>query len=146
MDEEYCVFSHSPPTCRSHCLCGLRHELSLPSRNWSHGFESRSRHGCLRVWVLALQQADPLSKESCLLRIRSRNWESGEGPTKGYRAITTIITVILSRTGAPKKLSRISQNKFIILYFTRRLTRKYPSEFIMFSDISQQKTVAEMKQ
>jgi hypothetical protein len=37
--------------------------------------------------VEALRRADPPSKESCRLCTGSRNWKSGQGPTKGCRAI-----------------------------------------------------------
>jgi hypothetical protein len=44
--------------------------------------------------VEALRRPDPSSKESCQLCIRSRNWRSGQGPTKGSRAIIIIIIII----------------------------------------------------
>jgi hypothetical protein len=43
----------------------------------------------------ALQQADPPSKESYRLCIDSRNWKSGQGPTKDCRAIIIIIIIII---------------------------------------------------
>jgi hypothetical protein len=62
-----------------------------PLKHWDHGFESHSRHGCLFVLfcvqVVALRWANPSSKESYRLCKRSRNWKSGQGPTKGCRAI-----------------------------------------------------------
>jgi hypothetical protein len=39
------------------------------------------------VYVAALRQADPPSKESYGLCKRSRNWKSGQGPRKGCRVI-----------------------------------------------------------
>jgi hypothetical protein len=39
------------------------------------------------VYVAALQRTDPPSKVSYWLCIGFRNWKSGQGPTKGYRAI-----------------------------------------------------------
>jgi hypothetical protein len=38
------------------------------------------------VYVASLRRADPPSKESWRLCKRSRNWKSGQGPTKGCRA------------------------------------------------------------
>jgi hypothetical protein len=39
------------------------------------------------VYATALRRADPPSKESYWLCIGSGNWKSGQGPTKGCRAI-----------------------------------------------------------
>jgi hypothetical protein len=44
----------------------------------------------------ALRQADPPSKEYSGLCIRSRDWKSGQSPTKGCRAIIIIITIIIT--------------------------------------------------
>jgi hypothetical protein len=69
---------------------------------WDRGFKSQSRHGCLCAFILfvlfsalveALRRADPPSKESCRLCVRSRTWKSGQGPTKGCRAIMIIIII-----------------------------------------------------
>jgi hypothetical protein len=45
------------------------------------------------VLVEALRRADPTSKESYLLCIGSRNWKSGQDPTKGCRAIKIRIII-----------------------------------------------------
>jgi hypothetical protein len=60
------------------------------------GSNPTQTHGCLCAFILfvlscvqvgALRRADPLCKESYLLCKRSRNWKSGQCPTKGCRAI-----------------------------------------------------------
>jgi hypothetical protein len=43
------------------------------------------------VYLEALRRADPPSKKSYWLCIGSRNWKSGQGPTKGCRTIIIII-------------------------------------------------------
>jgi hypothetical protein len=57
------------------CLCPLEH--------WGCGFKSHLRHGCLSTFILclccpvqvvALQRADPPSKESYRLSTRLRSW------------------------------------------------------------------------
>jgi hypothetical protein len=45
------------------------------------------------VQVAALRWDDPPSKESYRLCKRSRNWKSGQGRTKGFRAIDSLVTV-----------------------------------------------------
>jgi hypothetical protein len=51
----------------------------------------------LCVEVAALRRADPLSKESYRLCRRTRNWKSGQGPTKGCRAIHRYSDLYTSR-------------------------------------------------
>jgi hypothetical protein len=72
---------------------------------WDRGFESHSRHGCLREFILFVLfvcrwQVDSSSKESYPLCIGSRNLKSGQGPVEGCRAILIIIiiTIILQFT------------------------------------------------
>jgi hypothetical protein len=71
---------------------GLTHEPSSPA--WTLGSWVRIP---LDVWTsvcvysvfvlfASLRVADPLSKESYRLCIGSRNWKSGQGPTKGCSA------------------------------------------------------------
>jgi hypothetical protein len=75
---------------------GLRHELSLPARtlgSWVWIPFDTWMSLCIYcmfvlscVHVVALRQAEPPSKESYWLYKRSRNWKSGQGPTKGCKA------------------------------------------------------------
>jgi hypothetical protein len=73
---------------------------------WDRGFESHSRRGCLYCLSLfciyvalcvgrGLAKGWSPSKESYGLCIGSRNWKSGQGPTKGCRAIIIIIIIII---------------------------------------------------
>jgi hypothetical protein len=48
------------------------------------------------VQVVTLWRADPSSKESYRLCKRSRNWKSGQGPTKGCRVL---VFLLVSRRG-----------------------------------------------
>jgi hypothetical protein len=75
-----------------------------PLKHWVSGFEFQPRHGCLCVFILfvllcvyveALRWADPPSRESYRLCIGLRNWKSGQGPTKGCRAIVIIVIIIM---------------------------------------------------
>jgi hypothetical protein len=47
------------------------------------------------AYVAALRRTDYSSKDSYRLCIRSRNWKSGQGPTKGCRAIDIQICMLL---------------------------------------------------
>jgi hypothetical protein len=78
---------------RSQWLCGRRHELSsltqtlgswvrIPLKAWMSVLYAFILPLCCR-----LRRADPPSKESYRLCIGLRNWKSGQGPTKGCRAI-----------------------------------------------------------
>jgi hypothetical protein len=90
--------------CRTQWPRGLRHELSSLSRtlgSWVwiplKACMSVSVHcACvvLRV-VAALRRTDPPYKEPYWLCIRSRNWKSGQGPTKGRRAIMLMPMLII---------------------------------------------------
>jgi hypothetical protein len=62
------------------------------------------RHGCPCAFILclccclqvvALWRAHPPSKEHYRLCKISRNWKSGQGPTKGCRATDIIIIIII---------------------------------------------------
>jgi hypothetical protein len=76
---------------------GLRHELSTPAKtlgSWVRIPLEAWLFVCIYsvfvlscVQVAALRRADPPSKESYWLCIRLSNWKSGQGPTKGCRAI-----------------------------------------------------------
>jgi hypothetical protein len=57
----------------------------------------------LCVYVEALRQADPPSKEPYRLCIRLRNWESDQGATKDYRS-TIIIIIIINWKGCERNL------------------------------------------
>jgi hypothetical protein len=82
---------------RSWCAAALRHELFSASqtlRSWVRIPLNAWMSVCIYsvfvlsyVQVAALRRADPSSKESYRLCIGSRNWNSGQGPTKGCRAI-----------------------------------------------------------
>jgi hypothetical protein len=72
--------------------------------HWDRGFESLSRHeylGCVRLFCVyvalcvsrCLATGWSPSMESNQLCIRSRNWKSGQGPTKSCRAIIIIIII-----------------------------------------------------
>jgi hypothetical protein len=55
---------------------------------------ARGMYVCVRLFCVqlaALRPADPPSKESYRLYKRSRNWKSGQGPTKGCRAIDRFV-------------------------------------------------------
>jgi hypothetical protein len=54
-------------------------------KHWDRGFESHLRHGCLCAVTLCLCWSP--FKESYRLCKRSRSWKTGQGPTKGRRAI-----------------------------------------------------------
>jgi hypothetical protein len=83
---------------------GLRHELSSPAQtlgSWVRipleawmpvCFYCVFVVSCMQV--AALHQADPPSEESYRLCIRSRNWRSGQGPTKSCRAIDRIESLL----------------------------------------------------
>jgi hypothetical protein len=47
------------------------------------------------VWAEAFRRADPLSMQSYRLCIGSRNLKSGQGPTKGSRAILLLLLLLL---------------------------------------------------
>jgi hypothetical protein len=78
----------------------LRHELSSPAQTlWSwvrFQLEAWMSVCVYSVFVLfcvqiaALRRADLPSKEFYRLCIGLRNWKSGQGPTKGCRAIDTM--------------------------------------------------------
>jgi hypothetical protein len=79
--------------CRSQWPRGVRHELSSPAQTlaswvripleaWMSVFVYSV---CVQVAIL--RRADPPSKESYRLCIGLRNRKSGQGPTKGCRAI-----------------------------------------------------------
>jgi hypothetical protein len=71
------------------CLRSLKHR--------DRSFESHSRYGYLRVFILqlaALRRADPPSKEPYRLYIRLRNWKRGQGPTKDCKATDEWINMI----------------------------------------------------
>jgi hypothetical protein len=80
---------------------------------WDRGFESHSRHGylnCTRLLyvcvVLCIGDWSPF-KELYRLCIGSGNWKSGQGPTKGCRAIIIInIKTIFFKTDQSHKIFR----------------------------------------
>jgi hypothetical protein len=85
-----------PEVCRSQWPRRLRHELSSPAQTLGSWVRILLDHGCLYAFILsvlsclliaALRRADPPSKDSYRLCKRLRNWKSGQGPTKGCRAI-----------------------------------------------------------
>jgi hypothetical protein len=82
------------PRCLKHELSSLARTLELwvriPLKAWmSVCVYSLFVLSC--VQVAALRRADPSSKKSYLVCIGSKNWKSGQGPTKGCRAIIIII-------------------------------------------------------
>jgi hypothetical protein len=77
---------------------GLRHELSFAHSNTgimgsnpTWGIDVCVSLFCVCVYIAALRRTDPTSKECYRLCKRSRNWKSGQGPTKGSRTIDKYI-------------------------------------------------------
>jgi hypothetical protein len=91
-------------TCRWRWPRGLRHELSSPARtlaSWVRISLEAWMSVCVYsvfvlscMYVAALRRADPPSKESYRMCIGLRNWKSGQGPTKGCRAIDEWMNII----------------------------------------------------
>jgi hypothetical protein len=77
--------------CRSQWPRGLRSNTGIVGSNPTWGMDVCVRLLCLccPVLVAALWRADPPSKESYRLCKRSRNWKSGQGPTKGCTGTDT---------------------------------------------------------
>jgi hypothetical protein len=107
---------------RSQWPRGLRHELSSLSRtlgSWVRIPLKAWMSVCIYsvfvlscVHVVALATGWSPSKESYRLCIGSRSWKSGQGPTKGCRAI--IMFLFLLRL--PVDLSQLVENYFPHIY------------------------------
>jgi hypothetical protein len=70
------------------CLRSLERWVRIPLKAWmSVCIYSVCAVLCVDRDLADLQRADPPSKESYRLCIGLRNWKSGQGPTKGCRAI-----------------------------------------------------------
>jgi hypothetical protein len=84
---------------------GLRHELFSPAQtlgSWVGISLEEWMSMCVyfvfvfrSVDLESLRHADPLSKESCRLSLVSRNWKSGQSPTRGSRTLIIIIMIII---------------------------------------------------
>jgi hypothetical protein len=96
------VFSNNQ-FCRSQWPRGLRHELPslalklgswvrIPLKTWLSVYVFSVFVFC--VYAAVLRWTDPPSKKTYRLCTRSRNWKSGQGPIKGFRAKIKIIIII----------------------------------------------------
>jgi hypothetical protein len=121
-------------TCLETCRCAayLRRKLSSPAQllgSWVRIPLKAWMSVCVySVFVLscvqgaALRRADPPSKESYRLCKRSWNWKSGQGPTKGCRAIDRSYVLMKIFTPSHKCYSVLSYNFICTTYLDNRVT------------------------
>jgi hypothetical protein len=113
---------------RSRWSRGLRHELSSLARK--PGPMVRIP---LEAWLsVCVYSVFVLSKDSYRLCIGSRNWKSGQGPTKGCRGIIIIIIIICS-----KRIPRLVRNKNCKHPLRKYMYSQQEYTFLFFKSMTQ---------